>query len=213
MSEKYVLHANTRTMKKKNVARKLMREGKVPAVFYHKNDENIFLEIEIREMQKLINTEHSIIQLEIDGGKSKKDCIIKSVQFDPIKGFPIHVDFQGVVKGEKIKTDVHIVLKGTPAGIKQGGYMEHFLRTLHIECLPKDLPDNIEIDVSSLGLGQSVHVKDLQLDNLKILNDPEDIICMVEAQRTAEVEEVEAKELGEESAEPEVIKQKNVEEE
>jgi large subunit ribosomal protein L25 len=196
----------------KKVSRKLWKEGKIPAVYYHKGEDNLNLELELREVQRLIASEHSIVELVIDGGKKKKQCIVKKVQFDPVKGFPIHVDFQGVKAGEKIRTEVHVKLVGEPIGKKHGGYLEHLIRELEVECLPKDLPDHIEIDISGLDVGHTIHVKDIEVDKVKILDDPEEVICMIEAPKVGAVEEAEEA-VEEEEQQPEVIKQKNVEEE
>lgn len=212
MSEAYVMKANTRSISGKKASRKLWREGKVPAIYYHKGEENLMLEVELRDVQRIIASEHAVVELDIDNGTLKKNCIIKSIQFDPVKGFPAHLDLQGVTAGEKIRTSVHVKLEGTPVGVKQGGYLEHLIREIEVECLPKDLPDHIAIDISGLNLGQAIHVKDIKIENVKILDNPEEVICMVEAPKTAEIEVTEEEGVEEES-QPEVIKQKNIEEE
>ncbi|RMG39074.1 MAG: 50S ribosomal protein L25, partial [Methanobacteriota archaeon] len=94
-----------------------------------------------------------------------------------------------------------------------GGYLEHLIRELQVECLPKDLPDHIEIDISGLDVGHAIHVKDIEVENVKILDDPEEVICLIEAPKVGGVEAEEEEMEAEEAQQPEVIKQKNVEEE
>lgn len=210
MAEMYVLNARTRSVLGKKASRKLWREGKLPAVFYHKGEENLYLELDQNEVKKFLNKDHGVIELNIDNGKLKKSCIVKEIQFDPVKGFPSHIDFQGVVAGEKVRAKVHVLLEGTPAGIKMGGFLEHFIRELEVEALPKDLPEHITIDVSHLNIGDSLHVKDIKTDKFKILDNEDEVICTVQLPKVHEAVEAPAEQ---EEAEPEVIKQKKVEEE
>ncbi|MCK5077783.1 MAG: 50S ribosomal protein L25 [Calditrichia bacterium] len=206
------LQINSRKLTGKKSSRKLARESKIPAVFYHKAEGNMSLEIDHNVFQKFMNTKHGIIELVIDG-KEKKQAFVKKVQFDPVKDVPMHIDFQGVTAGESIRTDVSVVLIGEAIGLKSGGFMEHSLRSISIECLPKNLPDHIVVDVSQLELGQSLHVSDLNLKDIKLHVDPEELICHVEIPKVQEEEVTEEVDELEESAEPEVLKQKDTEEE
>ncbi len=206
-----VLEVSTRSYTGKKASRKLIRQEKIPAVYY-KGEENIALEVGINVFQKFMNSGHSIITLKIDG-KEEKQAILKKVQFHPVKSMPMHIDFMGITVGERIKTEVSLVMVGEAPGLKLGGFMEHKLRSLEIECLPKDLPENIEVDISSLGLGEAVHVKDLSLENIKVLTDPEELICILEAPKVKGADIEVGGEMEEEgSEEPEVIKQKDSEE-
>ncbi|MCK5076389.1 MAG: 50S ribosomal protein L25 [Calditrichia bacterium] len=205
------LQVLTRKLTGKKVSRKLAKENRIPAVFYHKAEGNLNLEVEANVFQRFFNIERGIIDLVIDGGKEKKQVILKKVQFDPIKDMPIHIDFMGITKGQAIKTNVTIVLVGEAPGLKQGGFMEHSLRSLEIECLPKNLPDHVEVDVSQLNVGESFHVEDLELTDIKILVDTKEVICHIELPKVVEEVVVEEEEVVEET-EPEVLKQKETEE-
>jgi len=208
------LQVTTRKLTGKKVSRKLAKDRKIPAVFYHSVEGNLNLEVEFNVLQRFLNKDHGVIELVIDGGKEKKQAVLKKVQYDPIKDLPIHLDFLGITKGQAIKTTVTLTLVGEAPGLKQGGFMDHSMRSLDIECLPKDIPDHIDIDVSAMEVGDSFHVEDLELENIKILEDPKDVICHVELPKLHEEEELEEEELEEEElAEPEVLKQKDTEEE
>lgn len=124
-------------------------------------------------------------------------CLIKEVQYDPVRGDIIHVDFNEISLTKAIKVNITVVAKGEPAGVKQeGGSLEHNLWEVEIECLPTSIPENIEVDVSGLKLGDAVHVKDLIVPaGVKILNDPEAAVLSVAApmKEEAPVEAVEGK--------------------
>ena len=192
---------------------KLRSEGKVPGIFYGTGETNIPITADFLELRQLIYTSEShIIDLNIEGTDEHHNCIIKDVQFHPVKDNPIHFDLLALHKGQKIKIEVTIHLTGTAPGVKEGGILQHSIHKLDIECLPKDIPSHVDIDVSTLNIGDSIKVSDLKLDNVTILNDESAVIASVVPPKAA-VEETAPVE-GEESAEPEVIgKGKSSEEE
>ena len=143
----------------------------------------------------------------IEGEKEPKKCVIKEIQRDPVSGKFLHVDFLGVRMGEKITVTVPLVLNGTPAGVKSGGIMEHLIRELEIECFPRHLPEKLEVDVSNLEIGDSIHVSNLKFENMAILDDPDSAVVVIEAPRVV-VEEVEEAVEEEMPTEPEVISEK-----
>jgi large subunit ribosomal protein L25 len=149
--------------------------------------------------------------LEIEGEKQAKKCVIKEIQRDPVTGNFLHVDFLGVKMGEKIIVNVPLVLKGTAPGIKAGGIVEHLFRELEIECFPRHLPERLEVDVSTMEIGDSIHIKDLAFENIQIIDDPDETVVILEAPRV--IEEEAAEEVEEELTEPEVIGEKKPEEE
>lgn len=201
------LNAQLRTETGKGAARTLRREGRVPGVVYGHGDENRSLTIDALELQKLvssINVENTLIDLKIEGVRKATSALIREVQYHPARPEILHVDLYQVHAGEKISLDVPIRLHGTPAGVREdSGILQETLRELHIECLPKDIPEGVDIDVSELRIGDSVHVSDVSLPDVKIMNDPELVICAVTPPTVVELPET--GEAAEGEAEPEVI--------
>ncbi len=158
-----------------------------------------------------------LLSLKLDGHE-EYDCIIKDVQFDPVSDEVVHFDLIGLTRGEKIQLEVPIQLLGSAVGVKEGGLLQESMHKLNVECLPKDIPQSLEIDVTELNIGDTIHVADLNFENITILN-PEDTIVVSVVLPKVEIEvtpEEEGEELAEEegAAEPEVIgKGKETEEE
>jgi large subunit ribosomal protein L25 len=167
MSEQ-ILTAEIRTEKGKGCARKLRREGKVPGIYYIHGKEPIPFTVNANILSKTLASKPTLLSLELNNGK-KHEAIIREVQRDPVTSVVQHIDLLGVVRGEKITVTVPVHLVGVPKGIKAGGILEHIAKELPIECLPKDLPQFLEIDVSDLELGHSLHVRDLHFEHFKIL--------------------------------------------
>lgn len=211
-----VLVAKKRNDFGKGAARRLRRQGFIPAVYYSHGEKAIPLSVDEKTLLYFMQKAHGLIELNIEGIKKNQKCIFKDIQYDPVTDEILHVDFQGVKMGEKITMTVPLVLKGTPVGVKSGGILEHLIREIEIECLPRYIPEYLELDVSELKIGDVIHIKDLQFENIKILEDPEETVVLIEMPRKAEVIEVEeeAEEtLFEEPTEPEVITAKKGEKE
>jgi large subunit ribosomal protein L25 len=188
-------------------------KGFVPAVIYADGKDALSLKLSHRQLVQLVHQhriEGVIINLNIKDDKKHKSrpCLIKEIQHDPVHGEIVHVDFNQISLTKEIKVNIPITPKGEPVGVKlEGGSLEHILWELEVECLPVNIPKDIEVDVSSLKLGESIHVKDIVVPSgVKILNDPGAIILSVVAPMKEEVP-VEGVE-GEEKQEPEVIKEK-----
>jgi large subunit ribosomal protein L25 len=146
----------------KGVARKLRREGLVPAVIYgHETIKS--LAVRLKDLQKILKVSHgsnAILEVVVDG--AKKTALLKDMQVDPIGQQPIHIDLFEVSMDQKIRVMVEVVAKGEePAGIKQGGILTRSLSEVEVECLPLDIPSSIEVDLSGLDLGDAFHVSDL----------------------------------------------------
>lgn len=211
--EELFLDAQVREEIGKGKTKGLRDKGFVPAVIYAGGKDALALKLSHRQLVQLVHQhriEGVVINVNIKDDKKQKSrpCIIKEIQHDPVHGEIVHVDFNQISLTEKIKVNVPVVAKGEPAGVKlEGGSLEHVLWEIEVECLPTSIPKDIEIDVSSLKLGDSVHIKDISVPaGTKILNDPEAIILSVAAPMK---EEVAAEPLeGEGSQEPEVIKEK-----
>lgn len=200
--EKVVLEAKKRTKIDKASRSALRKEGRVPAIYYSKHHDPLAIDLSERALKPLVFTSKThLISLNLEG-QEDLDCIIKDVQFDPVTEKIMHVDLLGLKKGEKIQIEVPVQLIGTPIGIKDGGILQHILHKLEIECLPVNIPEHIEIDVTGLKLGDSIHAGDLKLDNLDVINSAEVIIAAVTHPK---VEKEATPAEGEETKEPEVI--------
>jgi large subunit ribosomal protein L25 len=187
--------------------------GFIPAVIYGEGAKTQAIKISSHQLIQLLHQhrlENAIIALRIAEEKKQKprSCIIKEIQYHPVRGNVLHVDFNEISLTKAIKVNVPVVAKGEPIGVKQdGGSLEHILWDIEVECLPTEIPKEFEIDVSALKIGDSIHIKDLQAaPNIKILNDPQSVILSVAAPIKEEIP-VEAVE-GEAPQEPEVIKEK-----
>jgi large subunit ribosomal protein L25 len=199
----------------KGVARKLRAAGRVPAVLYGHSEEPVMISVNERDFLKVIRLrgETAIIDLLIEGEASEgRDAIIKEIQQHPATGKILHVDFQHIRVGEKIKMEVPVGLVGDPIGVKEmGGVLEHGPRELSIRCLPKNIPDRIEVDVRQLKIHDAVHIKDIagSYPDFEFLDDAGTTLAIVVPPRV----EVEPVPVAEEAAEPEVIAKGKEEEE
>jgi len=207
------LSAGIREEKGKELNKKLRDSGLVPACVYKKGEDTISLKIDRKNLSKALHTEageNVIIKLHVEGAKKKKErtVVLKEVQRDPIKDRLLHVDFQEISLTETLKVKVPIAGKGESIGVKQdGGVLQHVLWEAEIECLPTNIPEKIEIEISSLKIGDSIHVKDIQApEGVKILDDPEGVVFSVEHPK--KVEEVIAEPAEGAMEEPEVIREK-----
>jgi len=198
--ERIKIQANTREKTGKEVAKKIRKEGSIPAVIYSA-DTNITLSIPAARLKALRSIHFS------------ESAIIKDIQFHPLSEEVIHIDFLKVSLKEKIKVHVPLVFKGESRGVKEEeGVLEQILREVEIEGLPLDIPEKIEVDISDLGVGQSLHAQDLQIaDNLKMITDPAATLLTVTAKKEEVIEEVVPEEEAAPPTEPEVIKEKKEE--
>jgi len=200
----------------RNAIKKVRKQGLIPAVFYGGDREPINLEINSRQLSTLLAraaSENILLELEIVDGESKHSSLamIQEIQRDPLQPEVVHVDFHAVSATEKLTAEVPIETVGEPVGVKTGGgLLEHILRSIEVECLPGDLPERIEVDVTNLDIGDSVHVKDLKLPSgVEALVD-EDLTVVSVSEARVEEEEVAAAEAA--PAAPEVITAKKPEE-
>jgi large subunit ribosomal protein L25 len=188
-------------------ANRVRFEGKVPGVFYAHGEENINLTVTASAIKPLIYTSDThIVNLQLDNG-TNKTCILRDVQFHPLTDKPIHFDLQGVKEDEELAIEVPVVLVGSPKGVKDGGTLQLVIHKLKVQCLPKFIPENVKIDVSNLAINESVHVRDIPLPNVTVLDNaastvvavvPPTVVKEAEAGTPGAVE-------GAASSEPEVI--------
>ncbi len=207
--EKVIIEANERKTINKRSRNSLRNEGRVPGVLYGSRMEPIPIDVTRLEINPLVFTaKTNLISLKLDGHE-EYECVIKDVQFDPVSDEVLHFDLIGLTRGEKIQLEVPIKLLGNAVGVKEGGLLQESMHKLSIECLPKDIPQLLELEVTELNIGDSIHVSDLNFENITILNPENTIVVSVVLPKVEiEVEEVEeGEELAEEegAAEPEVI--------
>ena len=204
-------NATAREKGGKGAARQLRARGQVPAVIYGHGREPMSLSLNARDLDKLlghIQAESTVIEVTVEGHTAK--TLIREIQRHPIKRQILHVDFQALVAGEKVIVSIPIVLTGTAEGVKlEGGVLEQPLRELEIEVDPSNIPDHVELDVTNMMIGDSLHVSDLKVpEGVEIQDDPETSVAVLAAPR-AVVEETPAAEgvegAAEGAAEPEVI--------
>jgi large subunit ribosomal protein L25 len=205
------LEATPRAERGKNAARRLRAQGLVPVTVYGGGQEAAAGTINKREFATLVRTHgrHAIFTLNLDGTSSPVK--IADLQADPVKGTLVHLDFMRLSMTERSAFEVTVKVVGEPEGVKMGGgILDVVLHAINIRCLPGDLPNHIDVDVTSLGIGQNVRVGDLKLDadKIEVLTDAEQVIATVVAPR---VEEEAAPAEG--AAEPEVIKKGKTDEE
>jgi len=211
------LDATARTEKGKGAARAMRRAGRVPAVIYGHAREPQPLAIDIRELDRLlehISAENTVIDLVV-GGRTAR-TLIREIQRHPFRRQVLHVDFQELVAGEKVTVRIPIVLTGVPVGVRvDGGILDQTLRDLEIEVDPVNMPNHIDVDVTNLVIGASIHVSDLRLPpGVESLIEGDTTVCVCAAPR-AVIEEtaVAATETVEPAAEPEVIRKAKTDEE
>src|SRR5881397_3328594 len=156
------LNATPRTDRGTGVARKLRQSGKVPAVIYGHGRDSQPLAIDTRELDRLlerVSAASTVIELSVDGRMAR--TLIREIQRHPFKKHTLHVDFQELVAGEKVTVSIPIVLTGTSEGVKAGGILDHVLHQLTIRVDPMHIPNHVDVDVTSLTIGHSIHVSDL----------------------------------------------------
>jgi large subunit ribosomal protein L25 len=217
--EELVLEAQLREGTGKGKVKELRRQGFIPGVLYGERKKTQLVKVDRSAVLRLVHehrVESAVINLKLESDDKKvKDvhAIIKEIQFEPVKEDIVHIDFNRISLTKAIKVKVPIEPKGESIGVKQeGGSLEHVLWDLEIECLPTQIPEKIEVDISALKIGDAIHVKDISLPlEVKVLNDPEAVVFNIAAPVKEEVTEAEAAEVA--PSEPEVIKEKKKEEE
>jgi large subunit ribosomal protein L25 len=174
--EKPVLNAEVREKTGKEIAKKLRTKGLIPAVFYGPRSETVVLMVDPKELSKTLQTEageNVIIDLNIrKGGDSfQKMVMLKEIQIHPLRRKALHADFYEVSMEQMVTVEIPVHLLGKPEGVKAGGILDQVLRTIQIQCLPGDIPRSIDVNVDALMIGDSVHVREVQLEKGKILTD------------------------------------------
>jgi large subunit ribosomal protein L25 len=211
MAKQVKLTAERRTATGRSAVRKLKAAGSVPAVMYGSKDKPEALQVSRRDINALLSHaagENILVELEIEG--MNRLALVQEVQHAPLGGSVLHVDFHVVSQDEVIEADVPLEPMGTANGVKNmGGLLEQSLRTLAIECLPRDLPDVIRVDVSALNIGDAIHVREIPLPSGVTTRIQPDLTAFSVLAPTVEEEPVAA--AAEAAAGPEVIREKKEE--
>jgi len=211
ITEQNILEAQPRTPGTKNDARRVRRQGKVPAVVYGAGKQALPVSVDPRQVSRILHSEtghNSVFDLTVDGERIK--AMIVDWQYEPIKGGLLHIDLKRIAMDQKLKVNVPIELVGEPAGVKQqGGILEQIFREVEVECLPGDIPNSVELNVSELVFGMVLRVADLpKNDKVKFLTDRDQPVAHIISIKEEEVPTAEAVagEAAAAPAEPEVIK-------
>lgn len=188
---------------------RLAADGKIPAVLYGHGRATKLLAVNRHDFELLMGHHaagSTIVSIAIEGDKRPVNAVIKEVQHSPVKGNILHVDFQAIHMDELVHVTMAIHYVGDSAGVKAGGVLAENVHTVNVEAKPKDLVEAVDIDVSALEIGDSLHLRDVALPKgMRILDDLDEILCSVLPQAVAIEAEVEAAE----AVEPEVIGEKS----
>jgi large subunit ribosomal protein L25 len=210
-TETNVLDAQPRAAGNKNEARRVRRGGKIPAVVYGAGKNAVSVSVDPRQVSRILHSvsgHNTIFDLAVDGERTK--AMIVDWQYEPIKGSLLHIDLKRIAMDQKLTVMVPIVLKGEAVGVKQqGGILEQVTREVEIECLPSDIPSQIDADVSELVFGKVMRVSDLpHNEKLRFLTDENQPVAHVISikEEVAPTAEAVAGEAAAAPAEPEVIK-------
>ena len=198
----------------KGAVRKLRAAGSIPGVYYGRGEEPISLAMNAKEIEGMLHgaaAANVIVDLHVSGAAAAdRKALIREIQRDPVGGHILHIDLQHISLTERIVVEVPVELVGTPTGVKDGGgILEHLLRTVEVECLPTDIPNRLEVDVTLLAIGDTLHVSDIKAERVTIKTEAERAIATVVPPTI--LEEV-APVAAEAVAEPELVKKKEGEE-
>jgi large subunit ribosomal protein L25 len=191
MIQKIEWKALPRTTGKKSEVKEYRRKGYIPAEVYGKGKENAHAYIYWKD---LVDRPKGmfLIDLHIEGEEEPRICILKDIQYNYLGDQPIHVDLYEVTFGVELDVDVPVVLVGTPKGLEFGGVLEQHLHTITIRTVPRKIPDKIEVDVSHLGLGDVLYVRDIPVpEGVKIMENPDEVVAVVIEPETEEKTEEE----------------------
>ena len=191
----------------KGVSRKLRRGGRIPAILYGHGERPIPVSVGARDFELALRHHkggNPIVNLAVEG--SEYTALIRAAQYDPVTHDVLHLDFQHISLTETIEVRVTVHLVGTPVGVKDGGgILETIMRELEVRCLPTAIPPAIDVDVAALNIGDSVHVRDVVVENITVLSDPDATVATVVPPTVIEEKPAEEAVAAPEAAEPEVI--------
>jgi large subunit ribosomal protein L25 len=179
-----VLSARSRQSKGSGEARRIRRAGRIPGVIYGRSGSAVSIDLDALEFSNGVKniSESTIVKVDVEG--KSYDAFVKDTQRNMVDGNILHVDFYEVESGVSLRARVSIHLKGNAIGVREGGVLEFPLHEIEVECLPKDLPERIEVDISGLGTNQSIHVRDIALsDAIRVLSAADQVVALVKFAR------------------------------
>ena len=180
----FELKGTTRQVGNKAVIKAFRREGLVPCNLYGLGMENVLFTVNAKELKALTDTPKSyIVDLVLDGAKKAQTCVLHELQWHPVTDACLHVDFLAVGDKKPVTISVPLVIEGHAKGVQQGGKFYQNVRSLKISALLKDLPDELTIDITSLGLDKRIKASDVQVKNVTVVSDKDTIICGVKTTR------------------------------
>ena len=175
-----VVSAKNRQQAGSAESRKIRRSGRIPAVLYGRAGKAVSLDLDALEFARSVKgiSESTIVKVEVEG--KSYDAFVKDTQRNIIDGSILHVDFYEVESGVALRAKVSLHLSGNPIGVREGGNLENPLHEIEVECLPKDLPERIVVDVSGLKANQSIHVRDIPLaEGVRLISAPDQVVALV----------------------------------
>lgn len=194
------LRAEPRSESGKGAARQLRRSGGLPAVVYGGGEGSLPLALDRHEFERLMARIHAattVISLEVEGSEPRQ-VLIREIQRHPFRSDFLHVDFLAVTAGQKITVDVPVHLVGDAPGVEMGGIIQQIRHVVEVECIPSEIPSEIRVDISELQIGDSIHIGDLDVGTIVILDDADLTLCTcVQPTVITEEEEEEAEEIAE----------------
>lgn len=215
MAKQVKLKVEPRDTIGRSAARKLKAKGLIPAVVYGGKEKSQPLQVSARDINAMLSHasgENILVELEIGGQKAARTALLQEVQHSPLGDQILHVDFHAISMDEKIEASVPLEPVGIATGVKNfGGLLDQNIRSLTVECFPKDLPDKITVDVSALNIGDSIHVRDIKLPEGVVAKVNVDLTAFSVAAPTAEEEPVTPEAEAAAAAGPEVITAKKEE--
>lgn len=171
----------------KQANKKYRKDGFIPAVIYGKNKDNLNILVDPIKLKKLLKNEageNTIIEMKLDKSDLKKNVLLKDAHLDTLTSDPLHLDFYEITEGMDVKVSAPLLFTGKPEGVKNGGVIQTLSNEIKIECLPTNIPNIIEIDISDLNIGDTLRVKDIKpMNGIEILSNPESTIISVLAPR------------------------------
>ena len=206
--EQHELKSKIRTTIGNGPARVLRRDGKVPAVLYGPKTESILLSVDVKDIEQILksgNVGQVLLNLVIQNGQeTTRPAMIKELQAHPVSGEFLHIDFYEIDLERKIRVGVPIVTTGNPIGVEMGGLLQIVRHEIEVLCLPTQIPESIEVDVTDLDVGDSIHVEEIQVEgDAEIPADVNFTVITLLAPKVEAEPEEEEEELDEEAAEAE----------
>jgi len=196
MSKAQSLTAHSRKRSGSGALNSLRREGLIPAVVYGKSQPSLNVRLNAKQVETVLHhsvSEQILVNLTIEDTGETRLALIQDVQHNPLTGAIIHLDFHAISENERIHANVPLELVGDAAGVKAGGLLEHLVHKLEVQCLPKDLPEIIRVDVSGIEVGKALHLREIPLpEGVRASADGELIVALVSEPRVAEPTPAEA---------------------